>query len=468
MKKSTINRNIKKTYIADYKLTEFGMADLFTAIFGEDMKYIASERQYMIYRKNGIWAEDNTETAELYAERLLTKICPYLIKQIEDKDQRKAYGEWVESRHNNSFIGNILKGFRRKRSIATQRSIFDQQKRYFKLQHGIYDIEKMRCIADKREYLITKMAGATYNDEVKDDTWKKFIMEIMDDDEEMYEYLLRIIGYAMQGNPVDHCMFLLYGEKTRNGKSTFVEALLKFFGDYGTILQPESISTNRNSKAGSASPDIIKLRGARFVSMAEAVKDLKLDVALIKTLTGMDHVSARKLYSDYEEFVNSAVIFMHLNHLPIVDDKTLFASKRVIVIPFDVKFSKKKIDTRMKEKLTTESALAGLLNEVIRVQKEYKGICVKDQLPKKIRKVTKEFEHRCDPVGYFIDSCLIKDTNSNEFTKDVFKRYVRFANQEGLIPIPQKTLTIELGKRGLIKARIGNGGFRFRGISIVE
>jgi phage/plasmid primase, P4 family, C-terminal domain len=452
--------------ITQYEPTEFGMAQLFVDIFGEGIRHVILEKHYYVYKpKKGIWLQDQEEFVERYMERFLSEVCLWLISQIENVGQRRRFRAWIDKRQSNAAVNNILKSVRRKPGITINSTEFDKQARYFKLKNCVFDFGSSECISDDKNFLITKEAGARYDAEVKDNTWRDFMMSIMDNDEEMYDYLLRTILYAMQGNPVYHCMFMLLGLRQRNGKSTFVGGLSAFFGRYGTSLLPESLAKTRVGNGDSPSPDIAKLKGARFVSIAEPAKKITLNVALIKAITGMDIISARKLYSNYEDFVNHAVFFMHMNRLPVVDDPTLFGGERVIVIPFDVHFEEADRDTQLPKKLVTDGALSGLLNEVLRIQKKYKGVGVKERLPKKIQKATKDFEYKCDPISHFMRKFFVRGEGLWIPMSEIYKRYKKFAFEMGIIPIASRSLTIELKERGYDIKRRGKGGNGLKGYS---
>ena len=85
--------------------------------------------------------------------------------------------------------------------------------------------------------MLSKIAGADYDPYAKCPRWDRFILEIMNDDEAAALFLQKAAGYALCGNPVEDCLFILYGEKTRNGKSTFCNALMGVLWDYGNRVR---------------------------------------------------------------------------------------------------------------------------------------------------------------------------------------------------------------------------------------
>lgn len=106
-------------------------------------------------------------------------------------------------------------------------------------------------------------------------------------------------------------------------------------GDYARELNPAALAATRTNNAGAPSEEFARLRAVRLVVAQEAPANMLLDAALLKTLTGRDRIIARYLYQQSFEYTPEFVIFLSTNHLPRVNDMTLFSSNRLIVVPFD-------------------------------------------------------------------------------------------------------------------------------------
>ena len=59
----------------------------------------------------------------------------------------------------------------------------------------------------------------------------------MSHDSEKARFLQKSLGYGISGDTRYECLFLLYGELTRNGKGTLMESCLTAVGDYGDKIQ---------------------------------------------------------------------------------------------------------------------------------------------------------------------------------------------------------------------------------------
>lgn len=443
----TVDAILYNLDITDYSRTEFGLANLYKDIFGGKLKYVASEKAYyLLQAKQGIWKVDKTERLERNVEEFLSRHCIYLANKVTDERERERYIDWISSRQTVSSISGILKSVRNKKGVAALSEDFDRYPRYFAIRNGVVDMKTCRFESCKKEYLITKQANVLFDQDIHDSTWSDFLMCVFEYDEDMYEYILRSVSYTMEGDANAHCMFLLYGPTTRNGKSTLARGLVEFFNDYAATIDQSSLAKRRSSP-GSPSPDVMKLKGKRLVNVPEIPHAIELDVAFIKALTGQDILNSRALYKDYEEFTNNAVFFLHMNRLPIVKDATLFTSHRIIVIPFYRHFDIGEADPDMAKKLIQSKALSGLLNEVIRIRKKYEGVSIKDRLPAKVKDATREFANACDRVGHFLRTQIARKENGWIPKKELYQKYCAFMRDKEESPITSKMFADELANR---------------------
>ena len=87
-------------------------------------------------------------------------------------------------------------------------------------------------------------------------------------------------------------------------------------------------------------------------------------------MTGRDTISARFLHQSEFQFTPCFKLICNTNYLPIVSDTTIFKSDRVQVISFDRHFTESEQDKTLKNKLSTGSALSGILKIVVSLTME--------------------------------------------------------------------------------------------------
>lgn len=103
----------------------------------------------------------------------------------------------------------------------------------------------------------------------------------------------------------------------RAGKSRLVELVQKAYGDYATVL-PVTVLTSKRVGTGGASPEIVRIKGRRFVISQEPGENERLAVGVMKEISGGDDIIARGLFRDSIQFKPMCKLFLTCNELPSV------------------------------------------------------------------------------------------------------------------------------------------------------
>ena len=169
--------------------------------------------------------------------------------------------------------------------------------------NGVYDLKKEEFRKGRPEDYLSKSTNINYveydpdNEEIKEihQFYKKiFILE------NVRTYVLMRSGSFLSGSTKDES-FDIYSGKGGNGKSKHMELLESVFGDYAVKL-PITLLTAKRAASNSATPELARTKGARMCTMQEPDTATKLNVGLMKELTGGDKIQARELYGAPIEF----------------------------------------------------------------------------------------------------------------------------------------------------------------------
>jgi putative DNA primase/helicase len=442
-----------------YVHTDIGAGDLFADTYGDEVRYVALQGVWYIWDGKR-WVEDTREQIKELAKALVITIMPRMAEGITDDTERMAWLGWARKLQSNKAREEILKSARSKPEIAAELSDFDADSRFINLQNGIFDLQEKKLIPHDRELMLSKIAGCSYNQGAKCERWMQFTMQVMDGNVDAIKFLRKAAGYSIAGRPVDDCLFILYGEKTRNGKSTFCRAILNALGDYGRTALPESIAVNRNRSGSGPNSDIARLRGSRFVNMAEPGKGMELDAALVKSLTGRDPITARFLHREFFEFIPLFVLFINTNYLPRVDDMTLFSSGRIFCIPFPVHFPPDKQERGLVEQFTRPEAASAIFNWILEGYEAYQTEGIKSNVPNVILEATREYSDSSDTFGQFLRDCIMECINDFTSSGDIYQAYARWVRDNGFKPMSNKSMVLEMKRRGYKQGRTNaNKGF---------
>ncbi len=342
-----------------YGMNDAGSARLFIDVCGDVARYVKDRKTWFFFdgRK---WDINGDLAVREKIKNLADALYTYITKTVADDKKRlellKFYGKWQQ-------LGVRMTVLNDATSICPVESIeFDQNIYLFNCQNGTLDLRTKTLKEHSAHDMLTKMSRFIYDPGAKATRFESFISEIMNDDVESGEYLQKAHGYALTGDTRYECLFMYYGPTSRNGKSTLLEVIAYGMGDYAITAMPESFMKKKLVNSSGPTEDIARLAGVRLVSVSEPPRNMELNASLIKSLTGRDKITARRLHEGSFEFIPMFKLFFNTNHRPLVNDLSVFNSDRVKVIPFEVHFDEEHRDPDLKRKLQDRESLSGILN----------------------------------------------------------------------------------------------------------
>lgn len=122
-----------------------------------------------------------------------------------------------------------------------------------------------------------------------------------------------------------------------NGKSRLLELVQKAIGDYFCIL-PIALLTQKRAASNSAQGELERTKGRRFAVMQEPGENERLNIGLMKELSGGDRIMVRGLYKEPIEFKPQFKMAMTCNELPEVPSDDGGTWRRIKVIEHTSKF----------------------------------------------------------------------------------------------------------------------------------
>ena len=424
-------------------MDDIASAQLFQQVFGKYVRYNATSKSWYVY--DGVrWKPDPGDlTVERYAKLLSRALW--------------IYSADVQSKEFQAYVYHLQERRRRRTMIDDARDLlpvlqtdFDTNPYLFNCQNCVLNLKDLTIMDHDPDLLLSKVANVIYDPDARSDVFEEFMDQIMQGDQAKIEYLQTLFGYAMTGTNAREECYMLYGSTTRNGKGTLTNTMNYLFGDYGANIQPETLAMQKNRDGRTASGDIARLNGVRFLQMSEPPKRMKIDVALLKTLIGRDVITARHLYEREFEFMPCFKLFINTNFLPVVLDDTLFSSGRVKVITFDRHFDEAEQDQTLKDRLQTPEVLSGILNWVLTGLKRYHANGNTITTPESVRDATDEYRKKSDKVQNFIDECLNPEPMATVKAKYVYQAFGEWCKVNGYGVENKTNFFDELRAKGLL------------------
>lgn len=426
-----VNEVLKKlnelNAVERFPMNDRGSADLFATVFMNVSRYNPTKKDWMYYDGTRWVADQEGMRAKRNAKTLADVLVRYSATVFLPDDKRQSYIKYAAGMMNYR-SRNVMVTDAKDLNFFENMEL-DKDDFLLNCKNCVLDLsgDQPKALEHSADLLLSKLCNANYNPAATCTLWDKTVNEIMQGDTEKIKYLQKMSGRFLTGDTSEEEFYIFFGATTRNGKSTITELLLYLLGDYATTISPESLAIKANKDSRTASPDIAKLAGTRFVVASEPPRRMLFDSSLVKTLTGRDTVSARFLHENEFQFKPKFKLILNSNYLPVINDKTVFSSNRVKVIPFERHFAEKEQNKHLKEQLQQE--IDGILNWCIEGLYMYRKEGLEP--PEAVRTATHEYSEDSDKTGKFISECLVRSEH-NLAAKDVYEKYSQWCNDCGL------------------------------------
>lgn len=435
-----------------FEWSEMGMANLFGMLYNREARYCTEHKSWYTYFE-GAWRKD--EGAILVSEKIkdFVRLMILYCGEITDDDTRKAYTSFVNKMGDRRMRDRILKDATGELRISA--TDFDSNPYLINCLNGTYSLEDYSFREPRWDDFLTMQTRFrhTVRRDVKCKRWEQFIDEVTQGDKDKADFLQRALGYSMLGMSNEECMFILHGKTTRNGKSTLLNTIEYMLGDYAKVAPVGMICRgDRQKDAEAASPTLAGLKGKRFVTMSESNEYGKLDEEKIKQLTGGEEISARALYQTAITYHPQFTLWLSCNDLPMVTDKSLFASQRIKVIEFNRHFTPEEQDTHLKDELTSTEAMSGIFMWLVRGYIKYKenGLT----MSKSLSEVVERYERDNDLVLQFLENRCVRLTDYSDNrtdaknniikAKDLYQAFKLWAKSEGAYVLSARKFNAEM------------------------
>lgn len=431
------------------QFTDSTNADRMAKEFGSVIRYIAHWKKWIVW--NGThWQVDNGPLVQEKELAMVRNIYAE-INKTSDYRERMEIEKYAIKSESTRRRENIVKAATWKLELNATTEELDTNPWLLNLENGTVDLMTGELIAHRQEDMITKIAKVQYDKDADCPMWKQFIREVMDYKVELITFLQTATGWAISGDISEQSMFILYGTGA-NGKSTFLNVIMQILGDYAISTYTETFMKRNND---TATNDIARLRGTRFVTTTETEQGKRLSEHLIKQATGNDQLTARFLYGEYFNFVPTFKIFMASNHKPVIKGTDHGIWRRIKLIPFTTTIPDEKRDKYLEQKLLSEKSgiLNWLIEGVLRWQRE--GL----NTPSIVLNATNEYREEMDVIGNFIRERCIQLSGKAIRARELFKVYQEWCEENNEMATSERMFGLRMKELGITQKRSSDGRY---------
>lgn len=295
-------------------------------------------------------------------------------------------------------------------------------------RNGLYDVMNDTFVPFTHEHIITNKIGWDFNPSAYYKLTDETLNKMSCNDTTIRNLMEEVIGYCFYRRNEIGKFFILTGEKN-NGKSTFLDMIVTLLGDSNiSALDLKELSERFKTaelfgKLANIGDDI----GDEFVANTGVLK---------KLVTG-DRLNVERKGQNPFDFNNYSKLLFSANSIPRMGKGKDSAAilRRMVIIPFDAKFSKNDPDYQpfIKYRLRNQESMEYLIQLGLQ---GLKRILINQQFTESARVQAEidEYEETNNPIIAFFKE-LDKSEIENEPTNEVYKKYQEFCITASLQPL---------------------------------
>lgn len=292
--------------------------------------------------------------------------------------------------------------------------------KFILVNNGVLNLESMILTDFTPTIVIQNKIPVNYNPAAYNETMDKTLNKICCNDDQLRKLIEEMIGYCLfRRNELGKC-FILTGDGS-NGKSTLLDVMYELLGE-------ENISSV-DLKELKDRFKTFQLEG-KLANIGDDISNQRItDDSVFKKLVTGQKVNVERKGADPFDFNNYSKLIFSANSVPEVDDTSGGLKRRLEIIPFNAKFSKRDpdYDPFIKDKLLSQESLEYLLKLALEGLKRVlnnRAFTVVEL----VEEAKKEFEINNNPVLAFLND---EDQKiENESLSDVHIAYQTFIKEK--------------------------------------
>lgn len=297
---------------------------------------------------------------------------------------------------------------------------------FISFKNGIYDLATDEFREFSPEIVTVNKINYNYNPAAKSDVIDRTLDKLACRDRKIRDLLEEVVGYCFYRRNELRKSFILIGDRA-NGKSTYLDMIKTLLGDENTSALDLKELGDRFKTA------------ELFGKLANIGDDIGDDFipnpAVFKKLVSGDRVNAERKGENPFDFNNYGKLLFSANNIPRIKDKSGAVISRLVIIPFDARFTPDDpdYDPYIKYKLRQPENIEYLiqlgLTGLKRVLKNQRFTT-----SERVQKELEEYEENNNPILLFFKE-IEEDEILNNPTKDAYKKYTEFCVSNSFQPM---------------------------------
>lgn len=395
-------------------------------------------------------------------------------KEVQDRylNLAKKMNEIAIKLRTTSFKDNLMKECAELFYVEKFEEKLDSNPALIGFNNGVYDMNTFEFREGRPEDFISY---TTRNDYIEFNEEHKFVKDIyvymsqVLTKQHVRDYVLKLFASFLNG-AIKEQKFYIWTGSGSNSKSKLVELFEKSFGDYCCKL-PISLLTQKRVASNAATSELARAKGKRFASLQEPGDDEKLNIGLMKELSGGDVILARSLFKEPIEFKPMFKMLLLCNQLPAVPSDDGGTWRRIRVVEFTSKFTE---DPKGENEFPVDYELSDKIDVwapyFMSILLHYYKLYLKEGAsePEEVIKCTLDYKNQNDYYSLFLETHIEKKDSGFLSLDDVYVEFKNWIKDDGVpIKIPSKPDLERYLTKNLTKSVTYNSIKGFKGYRLV-
>ena len=212
----------------------------------------------------------------------------------------------------------------------------NSKKHLVPFSNGVFDLIQNKFRKTRKDDYVNLIVGYNYDEGSNNKEVYVFLQQVLPNSG-VRDYVLKKMSECLNGDIPNTNFLMFIGDSGANGKSQLLNLMKLTMGEFGEKVEVTLLTRKRNN-ANEANSEKIKLMYKRFAFLSEPEDGEKINIGLLKELTGSEEIVARGLYQEAVSFVLEAKLFLACNELPEIKGEDTALWRRIRVIDFPSRF----------------------------------------------------------------------------------------------------------------------------------
>ena len=303
------------------------------------------------------------------------------------------------------------------------RSNLNSKKHLIPFENGVFDLLANSFRETQKSDYINLTMGYSYDVTAHNEEVYTFLEQVLPISS-VRNYILKKMSECLNGDIPNTNFLMFIGDSGANGKSQLLNLMKLTMGDFGEKVEVTLLTRKRNN-ANEANTEKIKLMNKRFAFLSEPEDGEKINIGLLKELTGSEEIVARGLYQESTSFVMEAKLFLACNELPEIKGEDTALWRRIRVIDFPSRFVD---DPQESNEYPIDRTLPSRMREDISWRQTFMNILLKFYFqnvvePEEVKIKTDEYRKENNDFYNWLDDNIVYQENNILKLKDLVELY---------------------------------------------